>query len=92
MTPHEKCYRLGQERSISKPIDGWTPPDTAELIQINKLLNQIGNRIHSLRVAVLLNAEQENGRIRRIMARRKSTIEKAYKKGLYAGRKRRRHL
>ena len=83
LTTADRCYLLGgRSLPISKPIEGWNPPDTAELKQINSLLHQIGNRIDSLRIAVLLNNEQENGRIRRIMAGRKKAVEKAYQKGL----------
>ena len=81
ITVQEKIYRLGRELPISKPIDGWQPPDTAELTKINNLLNQIGDRLQSLRIAVLLNEEKENGRIRRVLASRKRGIEKAFQKG-----------
>jgi hypothetical protein len=83
--------RLNTNRAITKEVWGWKPPDTDELNRINVLLKNIANRVHSLRVAFLLNDETVNGRIRRAMASRKRAIEKAYQKGICAGRKKRRH-
>jgi hypothetical protein len=88
INPIEKSCRLGINRAIAKPIDGWNPPDTEELRAINNMLNGIGKRIHALRIAFLLNNEKENGRIRRILASRKKALEKAYQKGKCARRKR----
>jgi len=71
-----------RNRRITKPVDGWTPPDTNELERINNLLQNIISRIHSLRIAFMLNDDEENGRIRRAMASRKAAVKKAYKMGL----------
>jgi len=87
ISQQEKCDRLGRNLAITKPIDGWIPPDTAELSQINNLLSQIGKRLHSLRIAVLLNDEQENGRIRRFIHLHKKAVKKAFRNGMKAGRK-----
>ena len=88
MSTIERIYRLGNNLAITKPIDGYNPPNTDELEAINGMLNEIGKRIHVLRIAFLLNNEKENGRIRRILASRKKAIEKAYQKGQCARRKR----
>jgi len=82
---------LGRSVPISKPVDGWQPPDTDGLKEICNLLAKISNRIHSLRVAVSINYGIEIGRLHRVIASRKRAIEKAYQKGLNAGRKKRRH-
>jgi hypothetical protein len=84
--------RLNTNRAITKAVEGWRPPDTDELEKICTLLQNISSRVHSLRVAFLLNDETENGRIRQAIAGRKRAIEKAYQKGFYAGRKKRRHI
>jgi len=90
MTIEQIIHRTGRERPISKPIESWNPPDTAELTKLTSELTYIGRRIHSLRMAVLYNAEEENWRIRRAMANRKNAVEKAFRKGVKAGRKNRR--
>jgi hypothetical protein len=77
---------------ITKEIHGWRPPDTDELNNIVDLLDKIGKRIHSLRIAFLENAATEEGRLHRLMVSRKRAIEKAYQRGLNKRRKhRRRH-
>ena len=78
-----------RNRIITKDIDGWKPPDTDELANIVNQLNIISTRIHALRIGFLLNSGIENGRIRRLMARRGIAMEKAYKKGKYSGRRKR---
>ena len=76
---------------ITKTVDGWNPPDTDELKSIIDLLDKIGKRIHSLRIAFLLNNEIDNARIHKVMASRKAAIEKAYKMGLRKRRRKYRH-
>ena len=80
-----------RNRQITKPVDGWRPPDTDELFNINGILRNVCDRIGSLRNAFLINAGREDGRIRRIIASQKAAIKKAYQKGFNAGRKSRRH-
>jgi len=83
---------LGRNCPISKPVDGWQPPDTDELKKLCDQLRYVEKRIHSLRVAVSMNYGKETaGRIHLIMASRKKAIEKAYQKGFHAGRKKHRH-
>ena len=78
-----------RERPITKEIDGWKPPDTRELEELGNLLNKVGKRIHALRIAFLMNDEEENAKIRQVMRRRKTAIEKAYQRGRRDGCKRR---
>jgi hypothetical protein len=58
-------------RRITKPVEGWNPPDTNELEKICTLLDQIKCRIHCLKIAYQINSGKEDGRIRRIMANRR---------------------
>ena len=83
--------RLGTERKIVSPIDGWNPPDTKELTELNKTLDYVGRRIHTLRIAVLLNAQDEKVKIHRIMTSRERELEKSFKRGLRAGKRRRKY-
>jgi hypothetical protein len=66
-----------QNRAITKPINGWNPPDTNELEKLCSLLDQVGRRIHALKIACQLNGAKEDGRERRFIASRKMAIEKA---------------
>ena len=88
----EKFHNLSKVMQISKPIDGWIPPDTAELDHLYSVLGKVQKRLHHLKISVLLNAEKENGRIRRLLISRKKVVEKAYKDGFIAGRKNRSYL
>ena len=80
-----------RNRKITKAVDGWNPPDTDELKNIIDLLDKIGKRVHSLRIAFLLNEEKDSARIHRAMASRKAAIKKAYKMGLRKRRRKYRH-
>ena len=92
MRLEEKLRRLSHNMPITKNIDGWEPPDTAELEKLNSTLSYVAKRIWCLRIAVLLNDAQENRKIHRIMAGKKRAIEKAYQKGRHERLKRRNRI
>jgi hypothetical protein len=74
---------------ITKPFNGYEPPDTDELNKIVNGIKHYADRIWVLRLCLLRQYGLETGRLVRERLNRKKAIQKAYERGFRNGWKKR---